>query len=129
MSNSNALLLPLYHVRKQTKYFSFNEKNLIGLLLISSILSLYVLLKNLPSNTLNNAENVRFFIPKISRSPGIFHNEQGHDHHDLILPPPPDLEKLDAHKNQNNAIKNDKNAIRQEKVKNVLIFLKDVLIL
>lgn len=121
MSSSTNLLLPLYHIRKQTK--TFNEKNLIILLLVSTVLSLFFLLKQLPSNVnFNNPENVRFFIPKIDRHNGIIHNDTNHLHN-LIIPPPPDLKE--PNKNENASKELNKNKMRQLKVKNVInSFLK-----
>ena len=52
MSSSTNLLLPLYHICKPTKYFGFYKNNLIVLLLLSTVFSLYVILNHLPSNQL-----------------------------------------------------------------------------
>jgi hypothetical protein len=73
-------LLPLYFVRKQTKS-GFNEKNLIILLLISTILSIYFILKNLPTNV-NIVERNQvqdLFLPKVTQK-NIFHDQQNHMH-------------------------------------------------
>ena len=119
MSSSTNLLLPLYHIRKQTK--TFNEKNLIILLLVSTILSLFFLLKQLPSNVnFNNPENVRFFIPKIDRPNDIIHDDVNHLHN-LIIPPPPDLKEQKVNENASKEL--DKNQLRQQKVKNVINFV------
>jgi hypothetical protein len=119
MSSSPNLLLPLYHIRKQTK--TFNEKNLIVLLLVSTILSLFFLLRQLPANVnFSNPENVRFFIPEVKKS-GIIHNDSNH-FHNLIIPPP-DLEKDNI---QPGPKELDKNQLRQLKVKNVLDIIFDL---
>ena len=116
MSSSTNLLLPIYHIRKQTK--TFNEKNLIIFLLVSTVLSLFFLLKQLPSNVnFNNPENVRFFIPKIDKHNGLIHNDTNH-FHNLIIPPPPDLKEPNENENASKEI--NKNQLRQQKVKNVI---------
>jgi hypothetical protein len=115
MSGSSNLLLPIYHIRKQTK--TFNEKNLIILLLVSTVLSLFFLLKQLPSNvSFNNPENVRFFIPKIDKHNDIIHNDTNHIHN-LIIPPPPDLKESNVNENPK---EQNKNQMRQLKIKNVI---------
>ena len=127
--SSSQYLLPLFNTRKQTKN-ALNEKNLIVLLLLSTIVSLFFILKNLPSNVnFNNENNLRLFLPKINKSKNIFHDEQAHQHQ-FIIPPPPDLEK-DNHKiqNENKEEKpipvvpkvDDTNTIRRNKVKEMTL--------
>ena len=136
MSSSNNFLLPLYNVRKQTKSFGLNEKKLIILLIFSTLISLVFILKQLPSNvTLNNQDNIRFFIPKINKSRNIIHNEHEHNHQNLIIPPPPNLDnKKDPAKVVGDPLPGPddpflprnvekdlvKNNYRREKVKNVI---------
>ena len=113
MSSSTNLLLPLYHIRKQTKYFGINEKNLIVLLLLSTVFSLYVILNNLPSNiNITSSDSVGFFIPKISKSHRTIHKD--------IIPAPPDLDPTKPPQDKKEL---DRNAMRQEKVKNVSLYV------
>jgi hypothetical protein len=53
MSSAKQFLLPLFHVRKQSR--KLKEKNLIIILLLTTIVSLFFILKSLPSH-LNVAE-------------------------------------------------------------------------
>jgi hypothetical protein len=83
-------LLPFYFVRKQTKS-GFNEKNLIILLLISTILSIYFILKNLPTNVniVERNQVQELFLPKVTQN-NIFHDHNNHMHQIDI---PVDLKK------------------------------------
>lgn len=64
--NPSGLLLPLYHVKKQTKNRLLSEKSLIILIIFTSVFSLYFIFKNLPSN--NHSDEIRnVFIPKLHK--------------------------------------------------------------
>jgi hypothetical protein len=85
--SAKQLLLPLYNVRKQTRRLS--EKNLIVILLGTTLVSLYLILRNLPSNV-NIVENEGInavFVPRIDKNAQraanerVIHNE--HDRHDF----------------------------------------------
>lgn len=76
------LLLPLYHVRKQTRRLS--EKKLIVILLSITVTSLYFILGHLPSNV-NIADNDKLnevFVPKYVNESKLIHNvdDQRHVH-------------------------------------------------
>lgn len=82
MSNKQ-LLLPLFFVRKQTK-FGLNERNLIVLLLVSTVFTLILIIKNLPSNVSISGEELNaILVPKLinqSKDHQFIHNEQDHKH-------------------------------------------------
>ena len=136
--NGSSFLLPLYNVRKQTKSCGINEKKLIVLLIFSTVISLYFILKQLPANVnIANQDHLRFFIPKVNKSRDIIHNAEAHEHqhelppqhvnnNKLIIPPPPDLDQIDrVDPNDPNLAQNVertlvKNALRREQIKNVI---------
>lgn len=74
MSTKQKLLLPLYYVRKQTRS-GLNERNLIFILLISTVLTLIVIFKHLPTNVnLAGDELNNIFVPRLNKS----------NYHDII---------------------------------------------
>jgi hypothetical protein len=84
-SSSKAYLLPLHYVKKTTRK-SLNEKSLIVILFISTVITLFIILNNLPSNVNLNDENIkRIFLPKLNKSANQFiHNDDQNDvrHHE-----------------------------------------------
>jgi len=119
--NGKTPLLPLYITRKQQKRFpSLNEKNLVILLLISTVLSIYFILKHLPSNvSIVEREQVRdIFLPKVTNRIEFIHDEQKHQHQ-IDIP----YEKLKDEKKPKLGEKTDpvdlENRRRGETVKNV----------
>lgn len=85
-------LLPLFYARKSTKN-SINEKKLIFVLLISTVITLVLIIKNLPSNvSLGDANIKEIFIPVVNESKNnkIIHNDD-HDHQKEIKQPVDDV--------------------------------------
>jgi hypothetical protein len=128
--NGKTPLLPLYITRKQQKRFpSLNEKNLVILLLISTVLSIYIILKHLPSNvSIVEREQVRdLFLPKVTNRIEFIHDEQKHQHQ-IEIP----FEKIkDDHKPknvENSDPVNLENKKRRETVKNVSFFFGVILL-
>lgn len=61
-------LLPLNYVRKTTKK-GLNEKTLIVILFISTIITLFVIINNLPATVnLNDEDFKELFLPKLNKS-------------------------------------------------------------
>lgn len=132
--NSQKFLLPIYYVHKKSKK-SFNEKNLIVILLIATVLSIFFILKNLPTHvsfsddSKDNIDVKNLFLPKFNLSNHnhkFIHDEVKHQH---ILPNIPDVNK---HENDNSnlnqkeekKIDSDPDALnkkRREKIKDVCI--------
>jgi hypothetical protein len=75
MVEKNGMLLPLYYnIRKK----DFNEKKLLIILTIITVISLYVVYLNLPSmNIVRDHEIDKVFIPIVQPSKGTF---KGNDH-------------------------------------------------
>lgn len=63
---SGRTMLPLFHVRKSGLRSTFNERTLIFLLLGSSIFTLWLIFKNLPSNVVSDVEIKKIFIPDLN---------------------------------------------------------------
>ncbi len=137
MSSSPKYLLPIYYVRKKTKK-SFNEKNLIIILLLTSVFSLIFILKNLPAHVsfgtnddLDNSDNVNvrnIFFPKLNLTRDQFiHNEAMH-HHVVPKISNKSAEQVQQNSNGNSAHKAKKtketsaNDLRRKKIKQVQLF-------
>jgi hypothetical protein len=131
--NSQKFLLPIYYVQKKSKK-SLNEKNLIIILLIASVLSIFFILKNLPTHV-NFSDDSRdinvknLFLPKFNQSNHnhkFIHDEVKHQHD---LPNIPNVNKQENDKsNSNDKEKGNKpepdelNKKRREKIKNVCVY-------
>ncbi|CAF0831381.1 unnamed protein product [Brachionus calyciflorus] len=72
-------VLPLYFIRRQTR-FSLNEKKLVIFLLSTSLATLLLIFSSLPPNSQFNGDELnKFFVPKLNNSK-IIHQENLHNH-------------------------------------------------
>lgn len=77
-------LLPLYYIRKNIRNRFYSEKYLIILLLFLSIVTVFIILQNLPSDiqkVVNKSNIQNVFIPEV--------NDPNHQHQHHQHPPPP----------------------------------------
>ena len=109
MNSAKQLLLPLYLVRKQSRRFS--EKNLIFILLATTVFSLYFILRYLPTNV-NIRENEGLndvFIPKRVR---YAEDKLNHNHSKVIHKEGDEHHKHEFKKFDNQDVNNKKNFVK-----------------
>lgn len=88
-----AYLLPLYYIRsanKKLKYKFYNEKYLILLLLLVSIVTVFIILLNLPSDiqkVVNKDKLQNVFIPELNNEPKLALRQQHNQDHQHPAPP------------------------------------------
>ncbi len=88
--SAQALLLPLYYVKKQTRTKLLTEKSLIFIIILTSLFSLFMIFKNLPSNSTESDQDAaaeavvgirQVFIPRLHNDSAKFiHHEDDLNH-------------------------------------------------
>lgn len=108
------LLLPLYYVTRQTRSKFLNERSLIYLIILTSLLSIYIIFKNLPAGTQNDVHMEQIFIPQIKNdNRKLIHNNDLNLQDDFHIHRGPDLnienKKFEESDHANNHDDNESN--------------------